>query len=145
MPETTHSYHSAVEWTGAKQGTASLDGRPDIPIGAPPEFGGDQVSWSPEHLCVAAVNACLMAAFAAVAEHSKVPFASYTAQATGDLEKVEGRGFVFTRILVRPRIVVPASVDRTKVEQVVRLAKRSCFISNSLTAEVVVEPEITTA
>lgn len=144
MSEKRHTYETAIEWSEGKHGRATADGRPPIPVGAPPEFGGDAQTWSPEHLCVASVNACLMLTFLAVAETSKVPFTSYAASACGELEKVEGRGFVITRITVRPHIVIPANVERARVERVVGLAKRNCFISNSLTAEVVVEAEIVT-
>ena len=145
MPDTSHTYRTTLEWTEKRHGIAHAGERPAISVGAPPEFGGDEFAWSPEHLCVASLNTCLMLTFVAVAQNSKVPFVSYAASAEGILEKVEGRGMVITRIVVRPQIVVPADVDAARVEQLVRMAKRNCFISNSLTAEVVVEPEITTA
>ena len=144
MPESRHTYETKLAWTEGKRGIVRAGERAEIHVGVPPEFGGDAVSWSPEHLYVASVNACLMATFLVVAANSKMPFRSYEATATGELEKVEGRGFVFTRIVVRPRIAVPVSVDRARVEQIVRLSKRNCYISNSLTAEVVVEPDIVT-
>ncbi len=142
MADTAHTYEAHIEWTEATHGRASAESRPPIAVGAPPEFGGDSEAWAPEHLCMAALNACLMLTFLAVAQNSKMPFRSYAATATGELGKVEGRGTAITRVVVRPQISVPAGVEPAKVEQVLRIAKRNCFISNSLNSEVVIEPEI---
>lgn len=38
----------------------------------PPEFGGPERTWSPEHLFVAAVSSCLMTTFRAIAEMSEL-------------------------------------------------------------------------
>ncbi len=142
MAEQMHQYDTTIEHTDTKRGTITATGRPPIAAGAPPEFGGTDAVWSPEHLCVAAVNACVMLTFEAIAANSKLPFRSYTASATGTLEKVEGRGREITRVVVKPRITVGPDVDRAKVERIVRMAEKNCFISNSLKAVVTLEPEI---
>ncbi len=143
MAEQTHQYETTVEWTDSRRGTMAAAKRPSILIGAPPEFGGTDDVWSPEHLCVAAVNSCVMLTFIAIAANSKVPFRKYSAAATGTLEKVEGRGLVITRVVVKPRITIAADVDRAKVERLIKMAEKNCFISNSLQGEVTLEPEIT--
>ena len=145
MAETTHAYETHIEWTSTLKGTLTAADRPPILAGAPPEFGGTADVWSPEHLCVAAVNACVMLTFAAIAHNSKVPFRSYTASAVGALERIDERGPVFTRIVVKPRIVIGPEVDRSRVERLVAMAEKRCFVSNSLTATVTLEPQIITA
>ena len=50
--------------------------------------------------------------------------------------------YVITRVVVRPRIMIGPDVDRAKVERLVKMAEKSCYISNSLHAEVAVEPQI---
>jgi len=40
-------------------------------------------------------------------------------------------------------VTVDADVDRTKLERVLRMAEKNCYISNSLNAQVTLEPEIT--
>jgi organic hydroperoxide reductase OsmC/OhrA len=142
MAEQTHSYETTIEWTDTKRGTITAAGRAPISAGAPGEFGGTDDVWSPEHLCVAAVNACVMLTFHTIAANSKLPVRRYAASATGTLEKIEGRGFEITRVVVKPRITVGADVDRAKVERIVRMAEKGCFISNSLKATVTLEPEI---
>lgn len=142
MADEKHHYETTVTWSDASKGTLAAQGRPAVAIGAPPEFGGSDDVWSPEHLCVAAVNACVMLTFFTIAKNSKVPVKAYTAAATGALERVEGRGPVITRILVKPRITIGPEVDRSKVERLVKMAERNCYISNSLNGEIRLEPEI---
>jgi organic hydroperoxide reductase OsmC/OhrA len=145
MADERRDYDTTVSWTQARQGTLEARGRPPVAIGAPPEFGGSDDVWSPEDLCVAAVNACVMLTFVAIAQNSKVALKAYTAAATGSLERVEGRGPVITRILVKPRITIGPEVDRGKVERLIKMAEKNCFVSNSLNAEVRLEPEIVVA
>lgn len=142
MAGQAHEYETTVEWTSDRVGTLSAVGRPAIPTGAPPAFGGPDNVWSPEQLCVAAVNSCVMLSFVAIAANSKVAFRTYTSSATGTLERVEGRGPVITRIVVKPRITIAPDVDRAKVERIVKMAEKNCYISNSLQSAVTLEPEI---
>jgi len=145
VADPAHTYETRIEWTDALKGTLTAADRPPIVAGAPPEFGGTADVWSPEHLCVAAVNACVMLTFAAIAANSKVPFRSYAASAVGTLERVDERGPVLTRITVTPRIGIGPEVDRGRVERLVAMAEKRCFISNSLTATVTIEAEIVVA
>src|SRR2546425_13367577 len=100
MADQIHHYETTVEWTTGRKGTVTAAARAPIATGAPSEFGGSDDVWSPEHLCVAAVNSCVMLTFLAIAANSKVPFRRYSAAASGTLEKVEGRGMVITRVVV---------------------------------------------
>jgi organic hydroperoxide reductase OsmC/OhrA len=143
MADHVYQYETTVEWGEARKGTVTAPLRPPIAMGAPSEFGGTDDVWSPEHLCVAAVNACVMLTFIAIAANSKVSFRKYSASATGTLEKVEGRGPVITRIAVKPHVTIGADVDRAKLERVLKMAEKNCYISNSLHAQVTLEPEIT--
>lgn len=145
MADEKHEYDTTVAWTDARRGTLAASGRESVAIGASSDFGGSDDVWSPEHLCVAAVNACVMLTFLTIAQNSKVPLKAYTASATGYLERIEGRGPVITRILVKPRITIGADVDRGKVERLIKMAEKNCYISNSLNGEVRLEPEIVVA
>ena len=142
MADEAHEYETTVQWTDDRRGTVSAPQRPTVPIGAPPEFGGPADVWSPEQLCVAAVNACIMATFVAIAANSKVAFRAYSASAVGTLEKVEGRGPVISRITVKPRVTIGADVDRGRVERIIKMSEKNCYISNSLQSQVTIEPEI---
>ena len=145
MADQMREYETTVEWTNNRAGTLTASGRSAVAIGAPREFGGSDDVWSPEHLCAAAVNACVMLTFVTIAQNSKVPFNAYAASATATLEKVDGRGPVITRVVVKPRITIGADVDRAKVERLIKMAERNCYISNSLNGEVRLEPDIVVA
>jgi len=142
MADQVHHYETTVEWTDNWRGVLTAPPRAAIATGAPPEFSGTADVWSPEHLCVAAVNACVMLTFATIATNSKVAFRSYVSTATGTLEKPEGRGLEITRVIVKPRITVAPDVDRAKLERIVQMAEKRCFVSNSLKGQVRIEPEI---
>ena len=142
MSDQAHQYDTTVEWTDTRRGTLTAPPRTTIAIGAPPEFDGTADVWSPEHLCVAAVNACVMLTFLTIAANSKVAVRRYSSSATGTLEKADGPGPVITRVVVRPRVTVGREVDRTKIERLLKMAERNCYISNSLKAPVTLESEI---
>ena len=47
-----------------------------------------------------------------------------------------------TRIVLRPRVTVGAGSDVATVERMLHEAHEQCYISNSLTTDVVVEPTV---
>ncbi|MGH3054449.1 MAG: OsmC family protein, partial [Gaiellaceae bacterium] len=77
MADDRYDYDTTVEWTHEQRGMLAAAGRASLAIGAPLEFGGTNDVWSPEHLCVAAVNACVMLTFITIAQNSKLPFKAY--------------------------------------------------------------------
>ncbi len=135
-------YETEIEWTKEKQGRISGPGLPVIAAGAPPEFKGREGNWSPEHLLVASLNACYMLAFIAIAENSKIALATFSSTAKGKLEKVSGRGFQITEIVVKPRVVIASAGDLERVPRILEKAKDNCFISNSIKSAVKLEPEV---
>jgi organic hydroperoxide reductase OsmC/OhrA len=145
MPEFVHHYETAAVWTGDRRGTLSAPNRPTISFGAPPEFAGTDDVWSPEHLCVAAVNTCTVLTLVAVAANSRVPIKGCAASAQGTLEKVEGRGAVITRVHVKLTVTVGPDVARDKLDRILELAEKNCFVSNSLQAAVTVEHDVVVA
>jgi organic hydroperoxide reductase OsmC/OhrA len=143
MAKPAHQYETTVEWTGELRGALSAPKRPVVSIGTPPEFGGTDDVWSPEHLCVAAVNACMMATFLAIATNSKLRFSKYSSTAVGTLEQAdEESGPVISRIVVKPRLTIGPDVDRGRAERILRLIEERCYVSNSMTSEVRLEPQI---
>lgn len=145
MADLVHHYETRAEWTADRRGTVSAPNRHTIEFGAPPEFGGTDDVWSPEHLCVAAVNTCVLLTLLAVAANSKVPLKACSASASGTLEKVEGRGPVITRVAVKLAVTIGPDVARDNVDRLIKIAEKNCFVSNSLQASVSVEPEVVVA
>ena len=139
---TSHFYETAIEWKGRKDLSVNAPGLPSIVGGAPPEFQGREGVWAPEHLFVASLNSCYVLALLAIAEFSKVPLVSCTANAKGRLEKVKGSGFQIVEIIVKPKVVLANASDLSRMPRILEKAKENCFVSNSIKTTIVIEPEI---
>ncbi|MCX7765274.1 MAG: OsmC family protein [Candidatus Sumerlaeia bacterium] len=135
-------YPVFVKWTGEKKGMLSVAGKSALEVAIPPEFKGHPGIWSPEDLFVAAVNSCLMATFLSLAQQKQGEFLSYESEATGTLEKVEGN-WIFTKIIVNPRVAVASESQREQVLTTLMLAEKHCLVANSIRTKVEVNPEVT--
>ena len=146
MMSTAHTYEVNLQWSAERKGVLSSPIlNASIEVATPPEFPkGMPGIWSPEHLFVAAVNSCLMTTFLAVAENSKLEFSHFDCAAEGILEQVDGK-YSITKIILRPKVVVSASVNHDRVKRVLDISEKHCLISNSIVSEVHLEPEIVTA
>lgn len=137
----TFTYHTEVEWKSDRQGVVRSEGKSDIDITSPPEFKGIPGVWTPEDMLVGAVEICQMSTFLAFGTRKGIPLKSYKSSAEGLLENVDGK-YRFTKIIIKPTIVVEASWTKEQVEELVHTAHDNCLIGNSITAEVTVEPTI---
>ncbi|MBL8206104.1 MAG: OsmC family protein [Blastocatellia bacterium] len=135
-------YETEVEWTGARKGEMRSSGLPTIEVAAPPEFKGPEGIWTPEHLFVASVNLCFMTTFLAIAELSKLEFASFSCKGQGKLEKIEGQGFKMTEVILYPKLVIRHSRDLDRANRILEKTEANCLISNSINTVVKLEPEI---
>lgn len=134
-------YQTSVKWTEQRKGVIACEGKPDVQVATPPEFKGHEGIWSPEDLFVASANICLMTTFLAVAERAGLAFSTYESAAEGRLELVEGT-FQFTTIAIRPIITLKSGDDADKAKELIEKAERNCLISNSMKANVTLEPVI---
>lgn len=137
----SYRYTTSVRWTGEKKGALTADGKPPVEVATPPEFKGHEGIWSPEDLYVASVNVCIMSTFLAFAGRAGLAFEEYESEAEGLLELLDDR-FVFTKIVVRPRIVLRPGEERSKAEEILHKAERNCLVTNSIRTEVSLEPTI---
>jgi len=143
MAKGPYFYETRLRWTGARQGRIDAPELPAVPVSAPPEFNGEAGLWSPEHLLVSAVETCLMTTFLAIAENSKFEALDYASSSHATLEWVDGDGYRFTELTIRPRIEVACGGDSGKAVRIVEKAHKHCLISNALNFPVHVVPEIT--
>jgi len=143
---TTHNYNINLIWTSDRNGmlhSPELDA--EIEVATPPPFPkGVEGVWSPEHLLTAAVSSCLMTTFLAIAENSKLEFESFSCQASGKLEQVEGK-YLMTEILLEPTLVIAHEADKAKAERVLQKSEAACLISNSIKSKVEMRPQIVLA
>ena len=143
--ENKYFYTTEVEWTGERHGDLRAPVLPNLQVDAPPEFKGHEGAWTPEHLFVAAVNTCFMTTFLAIAENSKLEFVSFSADAKGKLEKLDGQGFIMTEIVLRPKLVINHARDVERAGRILAKAEKNCLISNSIKTETKLEPEVSFA
>jgi len=137
----TFTYENNITWSGNRAGNLEAEGKPAFRVASPPEFKGEEGVWSPEDLFVASVNICLLTTFLSFAFHKDLPLESYTSDSEGFLERGDN-GYEFTKIILRPKIVVSDQDAADKTEKILHDAHDKCLISNSIKGEVAVEPEI---
>ena len=142
MTNGPYFYETRLRWTGGRQGRIDSPELPAVPVSAPPEFKGEAGVWSPEHLLVSAVETCLMTTFLAIAENSKLGALAYDSTSHATLEWVDGGGYRFTELTVRPRIEIASGADSGKAVRIVEKAHKHCLVSNALNFPVHVVPEV---
>jgi peroxiredoxin-like protein len=143
--ENKYFYTTQVEWTGERHGDLHASVLPKMQVDAPPEFKGHEGVWTPEHLFVAAVNSCFMTTFLAIAENSKLEFLSFSADAKGKLEKLDGKGFIMTEVVLRPKLLISHARDAERAGRILEKAEKSCLISNSIKTKTMLEPSVSFA
>lgn len=141
--EKLHQYEASVRWTGNRHGEVESPGLPSLTVGSPPDFGGEGGVWTPENFLVASTNACVMLTFLVIAQFSKLEIAGWSSKARGTVEKVEGKGYVFTGIEIDAEVRVASEADVDRAERLVRKAESSCLVSKSLEPPVKVNAHIT--
>jgi peroxiredoxin-like protein len=139
MASEPYFYKTEIAWKLGRRGELRSLGLPPLAISTPPEFKGESGFWTPEHLFVAAAEACLMATFIAIAENSGLPIVSYRSTASGRLERVENAGLRFTEILIVPEVQVEHPEDETRAARIMGKAEKGCLIANSIAANLRVE------
>jgi peroxiredoxin-like protein len=119
----------------------SSAGVPDLRTAPPLDFDGPGDAWSPEHLLLAAVATCFALTLRAVAQASRVDFISLELTVEGTVDRRDGRT-CFSEIVLRPRLLVPAAVERERALRAVEKAEKACLVSASLATPIRLEPEI---
>ena len=143
----SHDYYVDVTSTGIKTGSleATGDGLPAIAVASPPEFGGPEAVWSPEHLFVASLAVCLMTTFRAIAAASNLEVLEYTDNASGHLQRGEDRLYSMDTVTLRPRVVVADPEQTAKALRLLEKAEHVCLVSRSVSSQVDMEPVVEAA
>lgn len=149
---TTHRYAMTATWEGstgvgyegylrqhALEVTGPDDGR--LELSGDPGFLGDGRLLNPEQLLVAAASSCQLLAFLAVAARARIDVVAYADAASGEMPD-DDLPVRITRIDLRPTITVRGDVSAERIEHLVEVAHRECFVANSLRTEIVVRPTV---
>lgn len=94
----------------------------------------------PEELFVASLSACHMLWFLDLARRAGLEITRYSDAAEGLMAKNAQGRLAMTRVVLRPSVKIANAADRQKLAGVHHAAHEACFIANSVTTEVVVEP-----
>jgi organic hydroperoxide reductase OsmC/OhrA len=129
--EEAHHYHVRVDWKTDRIGDLTVEGKPRVEIATPPEFEGPEGIISPEDLFVAASASCHMTTFITFSKKMRFDFKSFSCIGEGVLERVE-KGFQFTKIILRTKVIVESDDIKSKAERALELAGKYCLVSNSI-------------
>jgi len=144
-----HEYEVRVEWSGGRAGSGTVSaerfGSP-LALSVPPEFQGLGEGTNPEEMLAAAICACYGITFGIIAENRKLPVASFTADAVGEVEQ-KGPQFTYRSVTIRPRIVLEAGAGDAMAalaEELAHKADAYCIITNAVrgNVEIKVEPTV---
>jgi len=137
MEPLPHRYDVEIEWEGTEVALVTAWPRPPIPGGPPPEFGGKDRWWSPEHLLLSSLGLCFWTTFQAIAAQARVPVVSWQSHVRATLDRTED-GIAFTSFVLHAALLV-APADVARAEQLAEKAKKHCLISAALKAPVELE------
>ncbi len=143
MKPLPHSYDVRLAGGPTGYATVSVSGVPGLRSAPPLDFDGPGDAWSPEHLLLAAVETCFLFTLRAVAQASRVEFASLELSATGTVDRKDGVTR-FTEIVLRPKLALAPGADRDRALRALEKSERSCLVSASLGTPIRLEPEIMT-
>lgn len=141
MKSLPHHYDARLTGGPSRHAEVNAAGLPALPVAEPAQYDGPGDAWSPEHLLLASVQACFLFTLRAVARLSKVEFTELELDAAGVVDRQDGVTR-FTEIVLRPRLTIPAGVDRTRAQALLEKAKKACLVSASLSTPIRLEPEI---
>ena len=145
-----HLYETQLRWSGST-GLGRENYDREHTITAPPaepelrlttgESQGDPAVLNPEQLLVMAASSCQMLSFLHAAAKARIDVVEYEDEATGLMPLDEQPAWI-TEITLRPRIVIAGEASEERVRKLVQTAHEYCYIANSLTSAVAIEPRI---
>lgn len=130
-------YSRAHEWV--------FDGGVTVPASPSPHIvpapWSDEAGVDPEEAFVASLSACHMLFFVDFARRAGFVVDEYVDEAEGVLDKRADGRMAMTRVTLRPRVTWGGNApDETAIADLHHRAHDACFIANSVTTEVKVEP-----
>jgi organic hydroperoxide reductase OsmC/OhrA len=157
MSETTgsegrvHRYHATCHWAGdtaigyesydrAHTSSAPLAST-ELMLSADPAFLGHPEKLNPEQLVVMAASSCQLLSFLAIAARGRVQVLEYDDRAEAEMPE-DDKPMRLTKITLKPRIVVGPDVKEERVLKFTEMAHKQCYIANSLSTKVAVEPTV---
>jgi organic hydroperoxide reductase OsmC/OhrA len=123
-------------------GILSSGKRSPFVVASPPEFGGTDTDWSPEHLLAASIASCYSNTFFYFAKLLKIKVHSLNVDAEMEVEKEDKGPFTATRFILHPEIKLAEPSSKETIDALLEKTKKYCIISNSVKGEIIVQPNI---
>lgn len=118
-----------------------FEGGETLRASAAPEYKGSADHVDPEQAFTASLSACHMLTFLALAANKGLTIDRYVDHAEGFLGKNEQGRMAMVRVVLRPEIsFADGPPDAETLDQLHERAHKTCFIANSVTTQVDVEP-----
>lgn len=148
-----HVYQANIHWTGnlgggttgyrdfARSYDIAAPGKPVLEGSADPAFRGDAGRYNPEDLLVASLSACHMLWYLHLCAVAGVVVEGYQDDAEGVMVEDDSGGGRFERVVLRPRATLKDPADQAKAVECHHEAHERCFIANSVSFPVDVEPQ----
>lgn len=149
-----HRYQARLRWSGSTG--AGYDGydrthtaeappaQAGLTLASDPAFLGDPALLNPEQLVVLAASSCQLLSFLAVAARARIDVRSYEDDAEAEMPE-DDPPVRLTTITLRPRVLVGPGPTVERVQHLLEVAHRECFIANSLRTEIHVDAVVTIA
>jgi len=130
-------YSRAHEWVFDGGAVAAASPSPHV-VPAP---WSDQAGVDPEEAFVASLSSCHMLFFVDFARRAGLVVDAYVDDAEGALEKRADGRMAMTRVTLHPRVTWGSTPpDEAAIADLHHRAHEACFIANSVTTEVTVQP-----
>ena len=130
------AYSRNHELSGSRKGAA-------IACSSDAVFRGDGTRFSPEELLVGALSACHMLWVLHLCADAGIAVAAYDDDAIGHMIEHEDGSGEFTRVLLRPRLVIHDARRADDVQAIHERAHQLCFLARSMNFPVDHEPSVT--
>ncbi|MFX1513778.1 MAG: OsmC family protein, partial [Promethearchaeota archaeon] len=134
-------YYTDVTWKGEYLGEIKMGNGPVMEFSAPPDAHGHTNVLTPEDAFIAAVNTCIMMMFIWACERFKINLVDFACHAEGVKKIALDRTETFTHVILQPRIVARETTQK-KIEKALKSAQKYSLIANSITSDLIIEPEI---
>ena len=146
----TNTYETRVHWTGStglgwehydRTHVATAPGIEQEVRVTTGESKGDPTILNPELLLLMAASSCQMLWFLHLAAKARIDVVEYDDAATA-LMPTDEQPVRITEITLCPRIVVSGEASEERVHKLAHTAHEHCFVANSLTAQMTLQPTV---
>jgi organic hydroperoxide reductase OsmC/OhrA len=136
------SFKSTLNWTGGRTWDFAGDTTPFF-HGSPPEmFRGENGKLTPEDLLIASINTCLISTFTSITTRENFEFVSFSCETVGTIDHTEEVGYRYTKMVQKVKMGVKSEDDILIANDLLHKAHETCWMGNSIKAEIIMEPEI---